>query len=323
METELEVDANSKEGLQLRNFDAMKEDEIARGTFRGKTADYVEKELKSISTELQSCITPRSQSSAFNMWNICQQRILPIVLELNQRPGKHPLKKPTEAGVVAIPELGDSGSGKSTTKKSSKKQATKKSSMREPPSIPAEKHLAPRIPADIPPLSVVTTLYPTLTLLALRLFTTHFPTTHFPVTLYTTLKTTSPQSRILGLNVHFYNTLLRHLWAIYSDLHGIASTLSEMQSSGVDFDGTTYALIRRIEDERWNELHTGEVSRGTEWWGRPEQMTKYAEVMEWKGLVARRLQEQGMGHLLAEREYSRELLGRSEIDDTDRSRVWL
>jgi hypothetical protein len=320
LETEADGDAVLKEGLQLRNFDSIKEDEIARGTFRGETADYVEKELKKISGELHSCIAPKAQSGAFRMWDICQQRILPIVLELNQQPEKHDHKEISEERVAAETV----NAVQSKAKKITLKQVTKKdSSPNESFTSPKTKHLARTFPPGVFPLAVITILYPTLTLLALRLFTTHFPTTPFPLSLYTTLKTTSPQSRILGLNVHFYNTLLRHLWDIYSDLHGLTSTLREMQASGVDFDGDTYAIIRHVEDERWNDFHAKEGSRGLAWWGRPDQVRGWQEVMLWKGVIAGKLQEQGMGHLLAEREYSQDLLGEHGRDEKEGPRVWL
>lgn len=320
LETEADEDAKLKEGLQLRNFDAIKEDEIARGAFRGETADYVEKELKKISAELHSCIAPKAQSGAFKMWEICQQRILPIVLELNQQVEKHDRKEAGEEGVAAE----NADAVQSETKKIRRKQVTKKdSSPSEPFASPETKHLAPTFPPDVSPLAGITILYPTLTLLALRLFTTHFPTTPFPLSLYTTLKTTSPQSRILGLNVHFYNTLLRHLWDVYSDLHGLTSTLREMQASGVDFDADTYATIRHAEDERWNEFHAKEGSRGLAWWARPDQVRGWQELVLWKGVIAGKLQEQGMGHLLAEREYSQDLLGGHGGDEMEGPSIWL
>ena len=320
LDTEADKIANLKEGLQLRNFDAIKKDEIARGTFRGKTADYVEEELKKISEELQSCISPKNQSGDFMMWDVCQKRILPIVLALNQRPQKDSHKTSNDVATANVPQP----IGTPKTKKVGKKQVAKqKTSHNSPPPSPKPDHILPTFPSGVSPLGAVTTLYPTLTLLAFRLLTTHFPTSPFPLSLYTAIKTTSPQSRILGLNIHFYNTLLHHLWDIYSDLHALTSTLREMQASGVDFDGDTYAIIQNIEEERWNEFHAGEGSRGVAWWGRPEQMRRYQEVLEWKALIANKLQEQGMGHLLAEREYGLDLVGGRASDEVEGPRVWL
>ena len=322
LDTEADQIANLKEGLQLRNFDAIKEEEIARGTFRGKTADYVEAKLKNVSEELQSCISPSNQSGDFMMWDVCQKRILPIVLALNQQPQPNSrlLSSDIESADVSQPV---SKSAQKQTKKTGKKQAAKQETTNSPPPSPKTDHLVPTFPSGVSPLGVVTTLYPTLTLLAFRLLTTHFPTSLFPLSLYTAIKTTSPQSRILGLNIHFYNTLLRHVWDIYSDLHALTSTLREMQASGVDFDGDTYAVIQSIEEERWNEFHVGEGSRGIAWWGRPEQMRRYQEVLAWKVLVANKLQEQGLGHLLAEREYGQDLLGGRGSDEVEGPSVWL
>ena len=69
-------------------------------------------------------------------------------------------------------------------------------------------------------------------------------------------------------------------------------------------------------------MNTGEGTRGEEWWLRPEQMRRFPTLMEWKQVVATRLQEQGMGHLLAEREYGSES---SETQSTmaERPKVWL
>jgi hypothetical protein len=323
LDTEADKIANVKEGLQLRNFDAIKKDEIARGTFRGKTADYVEAELKKISEELQSCLSRKNQSGDFMMWDVCQKRILPIVLALNQRPQKDSYKPSNGIETANVPQH-TSNSAKNKTKKVEKKQVAKQEpSNNSPPPTSKTDTFVPTFPSGVSPLGVVSTLYPTLTLLAFRLLTTHFPTSPFSLSLYTAIKTTSPQSRILGLNIHFYNTLLRHLWDIYSDLHALTSTLREMQASGVDFDGDTYAVIQNIEEERWNEFHAGEGSRGVAWWGRPEQTRRYQEMLEWKAVVANKLQEQGMGHLLAEREYGSDLLGGRESDEVEGPRVWL
>jgi hypothetical protein len=323
LDTEADKIANVKEGLQLRNFDAIKKDEIARGTFRGKTADYVEAELKKISEELQSCLSRKNQSGDFMMWDVCQKRILPIVLALNQRPQKDSYKPSNGIETANVPQH-TSNSAKNKTKKVEKKQVAKQeTSNNSPPPTSKADTFVPTFPSGVSPLGVVSTLYPTLTLLAFRLLTTHFPTSPFSLSLYTAIKTTSPQSRILGLNIHFYNTLLRHLWDIYSDLHALTSTLREMQASGVDFDGDTYAVIQNIEEERWNEFHAGEGSRGVAWWGRPEQTRRYQEMLEWKAVVANKLQEQGMGHLLAEREYGSDLLGGRESDEVEGPRVWL
>jgi hypothetical protein len=320
LEAEADGEEKLSEGLQLRNFDAMKEDEIARGTFRGKTADYVEEELKRVAEELQSCITSKAQSGAFRMWDVCQKMILPLVLELNQQQEKFAREEVNTDEIAAEPALTTTQSKK---KQPSKKKIIKKDSSPKPaPTSLKSEHPTTTFQPGVSPLGVITTLYPTLTLLTLRLFSTHFPTTPFPLSLYTTLKTTSPQSRILGLNVHFYNTLLRHLWDVYSDLHAVGSTLREMQASGVEFDGDTYAVVRQVEDERWNELNLGEGSRGAKWWGRMDQVRGWEGVLAWKGVIEGKLQEQGLGHLLAEREYSRELLGGTESGEAG-SRVWL
>jgi hypothetical protein len=208
-----------------------------------------------------------------------------------------------------------------TAKKASKKGILPSQTAKESPSN-LTKLTAPSLPAGVSPILTTTTLYPALTLLTLRLLTSSFPTTPFPLTLYTTLKSLSPQSRILALNVHFYNTLLTHTWTIYSSLQEITALLAEMQTSGIDFNGDTYNLIRSIEEERWTQFNTGDGDRGKEWWLRAEQVRRFGGLMEWKQIVAVRLQEQGMGHLLAEREYSSDLQAMRERV-AEEPRVWL
>ena len=95
-----------------------------------------------------------------------------------------------------------------------------------------------------------------------------------------------------------------------------------MQTSGIDFNGDTYNLIRSIEEERWTQFNTGDGDRGKEWWLRAEQVRRFGGLMEWKQIVAVRLQEQGMGHLLAEREYSSDLQAMRERV-AEEPRVWL
>ena len=298
----------SSDGPQLRNFDAIKQDELAQGNFRGKTADYVKKELRNISTELESYVSNSAHSGAFSMWEICQSRIFPLIklLEKEAKPKAASHNSSTEDATAT--GLQTTSTAESSTADKPRQKPLKKINPQSSPPLPSVKTkvATPALPPGVSPLSTVTILYPALTLLALRLFTTHHPTTPFPVSMYNHIITSSPQSRILGLNVHFYNTLLQHIWDIYSDLKWIAALLSEMQGSGVEFDGTTYTTIQGIEAERWTQMNTGEGTRGKEWWLRPEQMRRFPTLMEWKQVVAMRLQEQGMGHLLAEREYDSE-----------------
>lgn len=322
-----EADVVCQSGPNLRNFDAIKEDEIARGTFRGKTADYVENELKSIAAELQECVSnsPKSQSGAFKIWATCQSRIFPIIKLLDTAPTEQTQAPPTEPEGTEPPQ-GTPTPNIEVHKKPSKKSKKPKDSKAHISNESASTLTtltAPTLPPGVSPILTTTTLYPTLTLLAFHLLTSSFSMTPFPLTLYTSLKSLSPPSRILGLNVHFYNAFLTHVWTSYSSLSDITFLLSEMEASGVDCDGSTYTFIRSIEEERWTQFNRGEGNKGKDWWLRPEQVRRFAEMMKWKQIIAVRLQEQGMGHLLAEREYSSDLQAMGEGVIAESPRVWL
>ena len=88
-----------------------------------------------------------------------------------------------------------------------------------------------------------------------------------------------------------------------------------MERGAVEFDRGTYRVLRDVADERGNDLSAkdphvnaavenfGEgqlVLRGAMWWSRPEQVQWWPRVEKWKGVVAKKLEERGMGEVIRE-----------------------
>lgn len=85
-----------------------------------------------------------------------------------------------------------------------------------------------------------------------------------------------------------------------------------MARGGVEFDRGTLTLLREIGEEREEDLQEGERSdemggeevmlgrRGRTFWVQPEQIKWWTRVEEWMNVIARRLEERGMGEVVRE-----------------------
>ncbi|ERF76437.1 hypothetical protein EPUS_07317 [Endocarpon pusillum Z07020] len=109
------------------------------------------------------------------------------------------------------------------------------------------------IPPTIPSLPIISTLYPALLLLTLRLLTTHYPLSHYPSTLLPRIRSLGLRSYVLGTSTQLYNTLLLHRWSVYSDLPTMDRLLHEMERGGIDFDAETISIIERaaVDERKW------------------------------------------------------------------------
>ena len=101
----------------------------------------------------------------------------------------------------------------------------------------------------------------------------------------------------------------------------------------MEFDRGTWRVLRGVGEERYRDMvdmqqETGKEgdagvedgvsgSRGGKWWLRPEQMQWWPKVEEWKGIIARKLEEQGAGEVI------REGPPTETMGQTESLKVWL
>ena len=178
------------------------------------------------------------------------------------------------------------------------------------------------IPPYLPPLYVISRLYPAALLLVLRLFVKHFPTSPLSLALLPEIRSNGATSYVLGASVHFYNTLLSLRWDIYSDMQSVDNLLREMERNGIEFDLGTWEVLAKIGNERAEDL-SGKQMRGKLWWQRPQHAKWYQKVgLEWKAVIADRLQERGLGVTTREDDASTPF-GAPSRDSSTEQQVWL
>lgn len=96
-----------------------------------------------------------------------------------------------------------------------------------------------------------------------------------------------------------------------------------MERGGVDFDRGTLRMLRGVGEERERNLRTDADDneeplgrRGAEWWLKGEQVRWWGRVAERTGIIAKRLEEKGMGEVLREGP-------EGTMDSSVGSQVWL
>lgn len=109
--------------------------------------------------------------------------------------------------------------------------------------------------------------------------------------------------------------------------------LAEMRSGGVEFDRGTGRVLKGMKEEREAELAGqkvkgkaggGGVVRGKEWWLMDEQLRGWTMLEEWRGVVARNLEERGLGEVLREGGPSQSGPGlERNVQEGDVPQVWL
>jgi hypothetical protein len=189
---------------------------------------------------------------------------------------------------------------------------------------PAESPL-PDLPPYVPPLYIISRLYPAALLLAFRLLRTKFPTSPLALALLPQIRSLGPTSYVLGASPEFYNALIELRWDVYSDLKGIDGLLMEMERSGVEFDVGTWNTLVKIGGERFTDLHDANGgARGVGFWERPCNVIWFQKVaVEWKMVVAGRLREQGLGAEISEREYGAGSQPETGPANAEQGTVWL
>ena len=182
-----------------------------------------------------------------------------------------------------------------------------------------KKHVDPSRLSKTPPhrpkvsaLEILTRLYPSILLLTLRHLVKSHPLSLQTHRLLPLVRQLGPTSYILGATTPFYNTHLLLRWKVYSSLSEVCGILVEMERGAVEFDRGTAKLLREISEERAADLHDSfsvqddeqpqqrQQARGKGWWLMPEQQAWWPKVEEWRAVIARRLEEKGLGEVLRE-----------------------
>lgn len=210
------------------------------------------------------------------LWEACEGHVLPLLAFLEAEPSHS----------LGSRRIGPSFSADTATSLSSKENLRYPTEALRIPASPlsnvdsregAVKAQAPfHIPPEIPSLPIISTLYPALLLLTLRLLTTHFPLSPYATTLLPTIRSLGLRSYVLGTSIQLYNTLLSHRWVVYSDLRGMNALLTEMERGGVDLDTETVEVLERVRaDKLADEIAEREAK---------EEIEK--EDREWRTLTA-------------------------------------
>lgn len=224
------------------------------------------------------------------IWHACQHNVFPL-MELLDTP--EPMTQQLNPEIKASQ---GTTSGRSEVQKNHKRRKL----------IPN----LPEPPPYIPPLSIVSRIYPAALLLTLRLLAKYTPASPLALALLPTIKSLGPSSYVLGGTAPLYNTLIKLYWDVYSDFKAIDGLLAEMERGGIDWDEETYEILSEIGDERWRDFERPDDgtrppgSRPKSWWEKALHREGFEKVgVEWKRLIANKLREQGKDSFISEREY--------------------
>jgi hypothetical protein len=280
--------------------------------FQGTIHRYCREEMGKIAVSLQNAM---QRQGDVGIWNTCLTKVFPMVelLDTSLRKEKIPQdENPSQRRKAQEP-----------TAKTPSKMPSSDAPIASTISSPAESPL-PDIPPYVPPLYIISRLYPAALLLAFRRLRTKFPTSPLALALLPQIRSLGPTSYVLGASTEFYNALIELRWDVYSDLQSIDGLLMEMERNGVEFDVGTWNILVKIGGERITDLHDADGGvRGT-FWGRPSNVRWFQKVaVEWKMAVAARLREQGLGAEISEREYGAVSLPDSGPVDAEQGTVWL
>ncbi|KAK4946344.1 hypothetical protein LTR10_014542 [Elasticomyces elasticus] len=226
-----------------------------------RTQQAMRKHLTEIATALQAAATSTILRGDLAMWSVCESQIFSLASSLQPTPSQ---------------ELHEA----TTTTESSSEQLQSQSQS-----------------LSLTSLTILHHVYPSALLLALRLYIKHFPSSPLSHNLLPRIRSLGHTSYVLGASPQFYNSLISLVWQTRSSLREIDSLLSNMERGGVELNEETYRILRQIEDERATDLkHLSDASasvirgsRGGAWWKRHEQMFWFPRILEWLGVVSKRL----------------------------------
>ena len=265
--------------------------------------------MTSVSNEFKEALQSDPTQGDLGIWTVLRRRVFPLLALLKSQ--TEVSKDERKAAITALP-VAKSLFQDNPPKASSKPDETTTSdeSINTTPTA-SDAHAPPLISS----LPILTRIYPSSLLLALRLLTRHHPLSTLTPSLLQHIRSLGSSSYILGTNTHFYNTLLLLRWNTHSSLREVCSLLSEMERGAVEFDRGTVRVLRDVADERWSDLmqHSSHVdpefesvgdgkvvSRGANWWERQEQVQWWPRIEKWRNIIAKRLEEKGMGEVFRE-----------------------
>ncbi len=273
-----------------------------------------------VSTDFKEALQSEPNGGDLGIWKVLRRRVFPLLSFLKTREQiSHSERHAAEIALPIAKSLFGAVEHHPVLETSAKLPSKPhESTPRNEPVISMPSSSAPAIPPatlNISPLPILTRIYPASLLLALRLLTRHYPLSALTPSLLPHVRSLGSSSYVLGTNTHFYNVLLFLRWNTHSSLRELCTLLSEMERGAVEFDRGTYRVLRDVADERWHDLMhqtvgvnqtiedlAGEklVSRGAKWWSRQEQAQWWPKVESWRNVVAKKLEEKGMGEVIRE-----------------------
>ena len=141
------------------------------------------------------------------------------------------------------------------------------------------------------PLEILTHALPIHLIGIFQHLQTHYPSSPLPLSILPLLKSLGPATAALGLSTPLYNAHMRMLWATYTDLTAIVSTLEEMDKEVYEFDAGTAVLLKEISVLS-TQAKKGELGSGVWTLWRCKGMRRASqEIWKWGMLVERRRRE--------------------------------
>ena len=279
----------------------------AESVFQGTIHRYCREEMDRLAKSFQDAV---QRHGDVGIWNTCLAKVFPMVDLLDTS-----LRKEKSLRDVQVQEHIQKAPSEISNSDTPNQSAI----------LPRAESPLPDLPPYVPPLYIISRLYPAAILLAFRLLRTKFPTSPLALALLPQIRSSGPTSYVLGASTEFYNALIELRWDIYSDLRGVDGLLMEMERSGVGFDMGTWNTLVKIGGERFADLHDADGgARGAGFWERPHNVRWFQKVaVEWKMVVASRLREQGLGAEISEREYGPVSLADKAPADAEQGTVWL
>ena len=115
---------------------------------------------------------------------------------------------------------------------------------------------------------------------ALRLYRRQHPLSSYGPLVFSTMKRRGPMSYVLGVSTDIYNEILFLQWTQFSDLYGMADTIEEMLSQGIECNGITIALIKGITRQRQMGIREFYGPVVKEWWNMPGNLEGWRNMLQ-------------------------------------------
>jgi hypothetical protein len=259
----------------------------------------VRKCMADISTALQAAAISSTQRGDLALWSVCESQIFSLASYLQPTTPKLPrftgpprLKFSADhsddaAGLIAAAE-------REPQQRQHQVHITTIATIENLPVT--HRDLSSEESQSLISLTILHHVYPSALLLALRLYIKHCPSSPLPHNLLPRIRSLGHTSYVLGASTQFYNSLMALVWQTRSSLREVDALLADMERGGVDLNEETYRILRQIEDERAADVERAEAragllpgSRGGAWWKRHEQIFWFPRILDWLGVVSKRL----------------------------------